>query len=156
MSNYRAVAIPTRLVNKVRTTMKAPMYGHPAHLETATGYGPCRHCLRTFRIGEESRILFTYNSFLNVETIPLPGPVFVHAEGCERYAEEAGYPQELLAHGAVLNAYGKGQTLVARTVVEKAGHEEAVQRLLDTPGVDYIQVHDLEAGCYDFRIEPVR
>lgn len=28
-----------------------------------------------------------------------------------------------------------------------------VEELLQLPDVDYIEVRDLEAGCYDFRIE---
>ncbi len=154
MPDYRVIAIPTELAQEVRTSQKAPGYGRPAHAEIATGYGPCRHCLRTFRVGSESRILFTYDSFFGVEKVPLPGPIFIHAEPCDRYPEYSGYPEDLLKHAALLNAYANGQRLVTRLHVESGCHEAAVQQLLDTPEVDYIQVH--KAGCHDFRIEPVR
>ena len=55
MSAYHVIAIPETLAQKVRTTLKAPGYGHPAHVETASGYGPCRLCLKKFREGEEDR-----------------------------------------------------------------------------------------------------
>ncbi len=154
MSNYRVLAIPTKVVDKVRATGEAPGYGHPAHTEVATGYGPCRHCLRTFRVDQERRTLFTYDPFYGIEDIPLPGPIFIHADGCERYPEDGGYPKDMLAHDAILNAYGKGQKLVARVVVEaNDGHEARVNELLERSDVDYVEVRDREAGCFDFRIE---
>lgn len=52
MPDFRFLGLPTDHADAVRKTRRAPDYGHPAHRETATGYGPCRHCLRTFRVGE--------------------------------------------------------------------------------------------------------
>ena len=89
---YRVIAVPTKVVDLVRSTMKSPGYGHPAHTEVASGHGPCRHCLRDFRIGQESRILFTYDPFFGLEKLPLPGPIFIHAEPCERFPEQRDSP----------------------------------------------------------------
>lgn len=156
MTPFRVIAIPTEVAVQVRTSRKAPRYGHPAHTEIATGYGPCRHCLRTFHVGVEPRILFTYDPFDGMEQVPLPGPIFIHEASCERYPEENGYPDDLLNHTAVLNAYAKGQRLVAQLHVDDAGHNAAVHQLLQHAEVDYIEVRDKEAGCYDFRIERVQ
>lgn len=154
MSSYKVLAIPSKVVEKVRTTEKAPGYGHPAHTEIATGYGPCRHCLRTFHVGEDRRTLFTYDPFFGIEDIPLPGPIFIHADGCERYPEHGGYPKDMLEHPAIFNAYGKGQNLVARVIVDaNDGHELKLNDLFQHNDVDYIEVRDREAGCFDFRIE---
>lgn len=153
-TEFVVVPIPTRIAALVRETNLAPGYGHPAHTEVATGYGPCRHCLRTFEVGQERRILFTYNPFHGLEPIPLPGPIFIHAASCERYPSDASYPQDMLQHAAVMNAFRKGQELIARRVVtENGGHNAAVLELLDNHDVDYIEVRDLDAGCFDFRIE---
>ncbi|HMK29355.1 MAG TPA: DUF1203 domain-containing protein [Terriglobales bacterium] len=153
MKGIRVIAIPTTLAEKVRATGKAPGYGHPAHTEVATGYGPCRHCLRTFKVGEEKRTLFTYDPFHDLETMPLPGPIFIHADACIRYPEDGGYPEQMLLHSSVLAAYGKGRRLVAELQAENGGQMDAIQKLLEDPGVDYIHVRDRSAGCYDFRIE---
>jgi hypothetical protein len=155
MTPIRVVAIPSAVVDEVRNSGKAPRYGHPAHTEVAKGYGPCRHCLHAFHVGAEQRTLFTYDPFTGIEQIPLPGPIFIHAEACERYPENAGYPEDLRKHAAVLDAYAKGQTLVAQRVADEGGHDAAVEDLLRLPGVDYIEVRDKNAGCYDFRIERV-
>ena len=149
----RTIAIPTSTAESVRATLVSPDYGHPAHVEVANGYGPCRHCLRTFRVGEEKRILFTYDAFAGVEDLPLPGPVFIHAESCERYPEDGGFPEDLRPHALTLNAYARGRLLRAQEYVTDHDIEAAIGRLLAHPETDYIHVHDTEAGCYDLRIE---
>jgi hypothetical protein len=83
--SFRVAAIPTKVADLVRSTMRSPGYGHPAHTEIATGYGPCRHCLRDFQLGKDRRILFTYDPFYGIEPLPLPGPIFIHAGACERF-----------------------------------------------------------------------
>lgn len=152
---FRTIAIPTATADAVRTTRISPGYGHPAHAEVAGGYGPCRHCLRTFRVGEEKRVLFTLDPFAGVEALPLPGPVFIHEERCERYPEDAGFPDDLRPHALTLNAYARGRKLQAQEYVTDGNVEAAIEPLLARPEVDYIHVRDTEAGCYDLRIERV-
>src|SRR5260370_36834596 len=105
MNSIRVVAIPTKTAEIVRATLKSPGYGHPAHIEVAGGYGPCRHCLRDFRVGQEKRILFTYDAFYGVEPLPFPGPIFFHAEACARYQEESGFSEDAPSHPPPLSAY---------------------------------------------------
>lgn len=85
MRTYRFQGIPDSIATAARESMKSPQYGHPAHAELATGYGPCRLCLQTFRVGTDERLLFTYQPFTDPSALPAPGPVFIHREGCERY-----------------------------------------------------------------------
>jgi hypothetical protein len=133
--------------------MKAPGYGHPAHREVATGYGPCRHCLEEFRVGEEGRILFTLDPFYGLEPLPLPGPVFIHADPCVRYDEGAGFPAQTRSHELTLIAYGTGRVQIAEQRVSDGNVEPCIAKMLAHPSVRYIHVRDTNAGCYDFRIE---
>lgn len=153
MQAYRVVAVGDQIADAVRRTMKSPGYGHPAHVETATGYGPCRQCLRTFAIGAERRILFTYDAFHGKEDLPLPGPVFIHEETCQRYPEDGGFPGDILAHNLTLNAYSAGRDLVTKKYVRDGMVEPELRLLLADRNVDYIHVRDTAAGCYDFCIE---
>jgi hypothetical protein len=153
MHNYRVVALGEPIASAVRKTMRSPGYGHPAHTEVATSYGPCRQCLRTFAVGEESRILFTYDAFHGKEDLPLPGPVFIHAAECEQYPKDAGFPTDMLVHRLTLNAYGTGRRLLAQRYIADGVVEPALQQLLQDRAVDYIHVRDTNAGCYDFAIE---
>jgi hypothetical protein len=153
MVPIRVVAIATKVAELVRREMKSPGYGHEAHREVATGYGPCRHCLRPFNIGAEHRILFTLDPFYGIESVPLPGPVFIHAEPCERYPEDAGLPKSWGAQSVTLIAFARGRRQIAEEHIEAAAVEPAIERLLGRADVDYIHVRDKEAGCYDFRVE---
>jgi Protein of unknown function (DUF1203) len=156
MSGFRILAIPSDIADAVRATRKSPRYGHPAHAEVATGYGPCRHCLRTFAVGEDRRLLFTYDPFGDTESLPLPGPVFVHEDACERYAEEAEFPADMRGHALTFNAYATGRVLRAQEYVGDGRVEPVIERLLARSDVDYIHVRDTSAGCFDFKIEPDR
>lgn len=153
MTPYRVIALPTKIAEEVRATMQSPRYKHPASVKVATGYGPCRHCLRTFRKGQERRILFTYDPFDGLESFPLPGPIFIHEAECERYPEDGGFPEELKAHPLTLNGYGRGRILRDQVRVDGVDVEAAIERLLGRPDVDYLHVRDTMAGCYDLRIE---
>jgi hypothetical protein len=156
MQPYRIIAVGDRIANAVRTTLRAPGYGHPAHAELAKGYGPCRQCLRTFSVGQERRILFTYDPFHTRESLPLPGPVFIHESECERYPEDGGFPADMLSHRLTLNAYATGRRVVAQRYIEDGVVGPEIESLFRNPEVAYIHVRDTDAGCYDFTIERTR
>jgi hypothetical protein len=151
--SFRVAAIPTKVAGLVRSSMRSPGYGHPAHVELATGHGPCRHCLRDFQVGRERRILFTYDPFYGFESLPLPGPIFIHTEPCERYSDTGGFPEDIRSHRLTFAAYGSGRRLLAEEYVENGEAEPLISKLLERSDVKFIHVRDTEAGCYDFRIE---
>ncbi len=153
MLPIRVVAIPTAIAEAVRATLRAPVYGFPAHAELATDDAPCRHCLRTILAGKDRRILFTYDRFAGVESFPQPGPVYVHADSCVRYSEDAGFPDELRASPRTLEAYGSGRRLVTQEYVMDGNFEPVIERLFANPDTGYLQVNSTTAGCFTFRIE---
>lgn len=153
MSSIRIVAIPTEVAEAVRANLKAPVYGFPAHAELATDNAPCRHCLRTFAVGKDCRILFTYDRFSGVEALPQPGPVYIHADSCPRYDESAGFPEELRRSPRTLEAYARGRRLIAQEYVTGGKFEPAIEELFSHFEVDYLQVNSTTAGCFTFRIE---
>jgi hypothetical protein len=153
MTEIRVIALPTEMVQRVLRTKSSPGYGHPAYTELATGYGPCRHCLQTFRVGEELRTLFTCNPFYLIASVPALGPVFVHTEGCERYHEMAGYPRQLLQYPVVMDAYDLDQRLAAQRTAAGGNHEMVLREIFADAAVQYVLVRDHEAGCFDFRVE---
>ena len=153
MPNYRVVAIGEGVAEKVRTLRRAPGYGHPVHAEVATGYGPCRLCLRDFAVGVDRRLLFTFDPFHGVEPYPLPGPVFIHETECDRHPEHGGFPADLKSHELTLAAYARGRRLRAEEHVRGGEIEAAIDRLLGRADVDYLHVRDRQAGCYDLGLE---
>ena len=153
MLPIRIVAIPTEVAEAVRATLRAPVYGFPAHAEVATDAAPCRHCLHTFVVGKDRRILFTYDRLSGVEPLPQPGPVYVHADACPRYLEDAGFPEELRGSPRTVEAYAHGRRLLAQEYVADGKFEPVIENLLAHPGTDYLQVNSTTAGCFTFRIE---
>lgn len=152
---YRTIALAEDVAATVRHQRTSPGYGHPAHTEVATGYGPCRSCLQTFEEGVDRRILFTHDAFAGLETLPLPGPVFIHERSCERHDEDAGFPATLRSIPLTLNAYARGRKLLAQEYGRGDDVDPLLGRLLDLPELAYIHVRNSEAGCYIARIEPV-
>jgi Protein of unknown function (DUF1203) len=149
--DFRFRGIPADVAMEVRTTMRAPDYGHPAYKALAQSYGPCRLCLRTFRIGEEERILFTYNPFPQDE-LPAPGPVFIHARACERYDSPA-LPPELRALPMVLEGYGLAGELLTRERAAGYALEPLLERIFVRDGARYVHIRNGEAGCFMARVD---
>jgi hypothetical protein len=153
MHSYRVVALPTDVAAAVRSTRVSPFGSHPTYLETARGYGPCRHCLRDFEIGAENRILFTYDPFDGLANYPLPGPVFIHQSDCQPFPHDDGLPAWVGRRGVTLLAYGGDALIRHQERVENGNAEAIIEQMLARDGVQYIHVRDTAAGCYDFRIE---
>jgi uncharacterized protein DUF1203 len=153
MQSIRVLAISTETVEMVRATLRAPVYGFPAHAEVATDDAPCRHCLRTFKAGKDRRILFTYDRFAGIESLPQPGPVYVHEDACPRYSEDAGFPEQLRGSPRTVEAYARGRRLLAQEFVADSKFEPVIEKLFACRDVDYLQVNSTTAGCFTFRIE---
>lgn len=153
MTDYRVVALRKETVDEVRSTLRAPGYGHPAHVETATGYGPCRSCLQPFKQGEDERVLFTYNPFPPHADLPGPGPIFVHKASCSRY-EASGFPPGLRGLPLTLEGYDDGGVAVVRARVADDA-QASVEDILSSPRVAYAHIRNTEAGCFIARVERV-
>ncbi len=151
MNTFIVVAIPTDVAEFVRRTGKDPRYGHAAHTDVAAEPAPCRHCLQLIQPGEP-QILFTYDAFEGTENLPLPGPIYIHADACERYADARTFPPELRHSLRTLNAYAAGRRLLAAEYVDHATVDSALAALGSRSDVDYIHVRSTTAGCFTFRL----
>ncbi len=153
---YRVVPVGADIARHVRKTRQAPGYGHPAHLDLATGYGPCRVCLEPLKVHEDECLLFTYDPFAGREPFPLPSPIYIHARACAPYAGTEEFPDGLRFIPLTLNAYARGARLVGQVRIEDGygGRvEEAVGRLFADPSVDYVHVRNTAAGCFIVRLD---
>lgn len=153
MTGFRTIPIDPTICDQVRSTHKSPQYGHPAHVETATGYGPCRACLKQFRVGTDDRILFTYNPFAGIDSYPSPGPVFIHANSCAAFSQGRGFPDELRELPLTLEAFGDDRWILGRERPRPDEVEAAIQKCFAIPDVRYIHVRNTEAGCFIAQIE---
>ena len=153
MSTIRVMAIPSKLAEAVRKEKTDPQFGFPVYSAPAGEGLPCRHCLDWIAEGAERATLFTLDPFADLEKLPLPGPVYIHARECERYPEDGDIPMRLMTSSRTLNAYGRGRLLVAQEYVDSGNAEATIKRLFDRADVDYVHVRSTTAGCYTFRLE---
>lgn len=145
-------ALPQELAAHVREHGRDPRWGHAAVTETATGFGPCRVCLRTFREGDERRTLFTHDTYAGVAEFPQPGPVYIHADGCRRY-DGYGFPPDLRELKLTFEGVAAGPRVVALERTEGGDVEAVIARLIELPEVAFVNVRNTEAGCFVARIE---
>lgn len=150
--SFKIIPIPESIANQVRETLASPQYSHPASVSVTTGYGPCRSCLKTFEIGKEERILFTYNSFENLSDLPLPGPVFIHKDRCETYDHDQ-FPPELMDLPLLFEGFGDDSELVKRERVDKEKLESQIEEIFSRDEVRFINIRNAEAGCFVARID---
>ena len=153
MNSFQVIAIPTEVAESVGETGKAPQYGFPAHMEVAAGRAACRHCLQLIRTKEEKLFLFTYDPFEELGVPPLPGPVYIHAEACERRVGASSIPEEYRGRQLTFAAYGEDRQLLKEIRLTTGNEDEEAQRLFASPAVKYIHVRSTEAGCYLFRLD---
>jgi hypothetical protein len=138
----------------VRRELRSPQYGHPAVVEIASGYGPCRQCLRTFRPGDEQRVLFTYNPVPAGEGLPQPGPVFIHAAACEPFTA-AGVPPDLRRLPLFLEGFGRGTWMVRREPLSSDTIEVDIAAMMRDHAIEAVHIRNAEAGCFVARVERV-
>ncbi|MEP7076010.1 MAG: DUF1203 domain-containing protein [Acidobacteriota bacterium] len=152
--SYKVVPISDEITTKVRQTLISPQYKHPASVSMATGYGPCRSCLKTFDEGKDERILFTYNSFEGLSDLPLPGPVFIHADVCEDY-DESSFPAGLVKLPLLLEGFGCDADMMIRERLDVERIDEQIEQIFGTDEIHFINVRNAEAGCFVARIDRV-
>lgn len=145
--SFIVTAIPQDISDKVRLTDLSPQYKHPASTAVATGYGPCRSCLKTFETGKDERILFTYNAFHDRAELPLPGPVFIHKEECERYNSE-GFPPDLRSLPMLFEVFDDAGNMIERLTVVEDRIESQIEHLFAIDATKYIYIRNAEAGCF--------
>jgi hypothetical protein len=150
--NYRVVPVSREIARSVREKMVSAQYGHPAFADVAKGYGPCRQCLKTFVKDAEERILFTYNAFENLSSLPLPGPVYIHKNECAPFSA-GGFPPALVDLPLLFEAFGEESALLRREALKKESVDAQIAEIFALPAVRYINLRNAEAGCFVARIE---
>jgi hypothetical protein len=116
-SAFRIAPLPTEVAEEARRVAESGAEDHAIiKVDSATGY-PCRHCLRWAQPGERV-ILFPYASIPPGHPYSETGPIFVHAERCERYGATGEYPVDF-RNARVFRAYDANYNMIdARSRME--------------------------------------
>jgi hypothetical protein len=152
MDRLNIFAMPTAEARRVRAAMRDD-FGNELTPRISDGSGPCRHCLRYAAPGDPL-LLFSYKPFETPAPYQEVGPVFVHADGCDRYPNESGFPAEFSRRPLILRPYDAADAIHDSQVFAEAGAAESAARaLLANPDVAYLHARSRTRGCYLFRIE---
>jgi hypothetical protein len=150
-SKFQVVPLATEVAETARRRVQA---GAPDHAvvvaDSPNGY-PCRHCLRYAKAGERM-ILFPYAAIPAGHPYSEIGPIFVHAEPCERYHKTAEYPAEF-RESRVLRAYSSTYDMIDAEVVNGSEPEAIIEKLLQKPETAFVDARSVTRGCYTFRIQ---
>ena len=92
-SNFRIVPLATEIAVTARRIAASGAPDHVMVVANSPNGFPCRHCLRWARLGERM-ILFPYAAIPAGHPYSESGPIFVHAEPCERYGATDEYPAD--------------------------------------------------------------
>ena len=152
-SSFRIVPIRTKIAEAARREAEA---GAPDHVfvtaDSPNGY-PCRHCLRWAQSGERM-ILFPFAAIALGRPYSESGPIFVHAEPCERYAATHEFPSAF-RNGRVLRAYNSQHAIIAAEVANEEAPEAVIERFLQQPETAFVHVRSATHGCYTMEIERI-
>jgi len=152
-SSFRIVPIRTDIAEAARREAEA---GAPDHVlvtaDSPRGY-PCRHCLRWASPGE-AMVLFPFAAIAPGRPYSETGPIFVHAEPCERYAATHEFPSEF-RKGRVLRAYNSQHDMIAADLAKGEGPEAVIERFLQKPETAFVHVRSASHGCYTMEVKRI-
>ncbi len=150
-STFRIVPLPSEVAEGARRAAEAGAADHAVVLaDSPSGY-PCRHCLHFAKPGERL-ILFPYAAIPAGHPYSESGPIFVHAEQCERYRATHEYPEDF-RRGRAFRAYNTGYDMIDAEVANVNEPEAIVEKLLQNPETAFVDARSVTRGCYTFRIQ---
>ena len=143
-------AIPAGELARIRAAGH-DLAGNPFTSRDAGGGEPLRCCLRPAR-PEERIALIAYQPTGTAGAYVETGPVFVHAQPCEGYPTDGGWPPGFRDRQQVLRAYDAAGRIADAILVEGAEAEVGIAKLLADP--EHLVVHSRNVlyGCYMFAI----
>jgi hypothetical protein len=148
-------ALPTEDVRRLQHG-GPDAYGFTPERKTSDGDGvPCRHCLSNVKAGDDYLIL-AYRPFPALQPYAETGPIFLHADECERAPEAEALP-ELFSQTKdyIVRGYGPDDRIVygSGAVVPTLDIPARAETLLARPDIAYLHMRSARNNCYQCRIE---
>jgi Protein of unknown function (DUF1203) len=150
-SSFRIVPLPTEIADAARRAENAGAADHALITVDSAESSPCRHCLRWAKPGERV-ILFPYAAIPAGQPYSETGPIFVHANECQRYSATNEYPADF-RNGRVFRAYDSKYNIIDAQVVNGSEPEVVIESLFRNPDTEFVDVRSVTRGCFTFRIQ---
>lgn len=140
--------MPQEIADEARQTHR-DRFGH--ELQVSKAKAPCRVCLRISKAPEDM-ILLSHQPLADTGPYAEIGPVFIHSDACEAYAEYKTFPADFTSRRLILRAYGHGGQIVDASVAEPGEASEVASAFLRNDQVAEVHVRHESYTCYDFKI----
>ena len=131
-------------------------HGQKPEVHISDGSGvPCRHCQQDVAKGERY-LIFAHSPFPRPQPYAEVGPIFLHADACERYPETDQIPAMFLERESyLLKGYDRDDRIIYGTgrIVKSADVAEAASGILDRDEVNYVHVRSALNNCFSCRID---
>ncbi len=155
MNKIRFSSMPTDQANTYWGGA-ADANGDVPEVHVSDGDGvPCRHCQHDVAEGDQY-LIFAYRPFPRPQPYAEIGPIFLHAEPCDRYPETDQVPAMFLSRESyLLKGYGRDERIIYGTgqIVKSADLAEVASRILDRDDLKYVHVRSAMNNCFSCRIE---
>ena len=149
--SFHIVPLPTEIAVAARRAAKAGAADHAVVTVDSPESSPCRHCLRWAKPGERV-VLFPYTAIPTGQPYSETGPIFVHADECQRYSATNEYPADF-RNGRVLRAYDSNYNIIDAQVVNGSEPEVVIESLFQNPDTAFVDVRSVTRGCFTFRVQ---
>jgi len=150
-STFRIVPLSTEVAEAAQRAAESGTPDHAILIADSPCSYPCRHCLRWAQPGERV-ILFPYSSIPPGHPYSEIGPIFVHAERCQRYSATDEYPADF-RNGRAFRAYDANYNMIDAEIVNGREPEEVIERLFRNPKTAFVDTRSVSRGCFTFRIQ---
>lgn len=154
MSTIRFSAMPTEDAEMLWNG-GLDAYGNRPEIKVSDGDGyPCRHCLNGIKAGE-SLLVLSYRPFPSLQPYAETGPIFLHADKCQRYACMEELPPILDSPDYIVRGYGNDDRIVygSGAVTATGAIADRATQLLARPDIAYLHVRSARNNCYQCRID---
>lgn len=152
--SIRVEALPTAVVESLQKG-EPDSYGNLPEHRISGGTGvPCRHCLRQVAAGKPYLIV-AHRPFSSVQPYAETGPIFIHAEPCERASADTHLPDRLSSDRYIVRGYDAEERIVYGTgdVVATDDIPAYSKKLLSQPNIEFIHVRSAQNNCFQCRVE---
>jgi hypothetical protein len=130
-------------------------YGHTPELKISDGDGmPCRHCLKNMAAGQGYLVL-AYRPFPKLQPYAETGPIFLHAQECERAVAGDMLPEILESPDYIVRGYDRDDRIVYGSggVIQTEAIPARAEILFGRGDIAYVHVRSARNNCYQCRID---
>ena len=150
-SSFRIIPVCSEIADAARRAVKAGAEDHALITVDSAESSPCRHCLRWAQPGERV-VLFPYAAIPPGHPYSEAGPIFVHANECQRYSATNEYPADFRS-GRVFRAYDSKYNIIDAQIANGSEPEVVIETLFQNPDTEFVDVRSVTRGCFTFRVQ---